>query len=48
MIKEAIIILVEGHSLTIEQAEGVMEEIMNGEATPAQFGAFVTALRLKG
>jgi anthranilate phosphoribosyltransferase len=25
-----------------------MEEIMNGEATPAQIGAFVTALRLKG
>jgi anthranilate phosphoribosyltransferase len=25
-----------------------MEEIMNGEVTPAQFGAFVTALRLKG
>jgi anthranilate phosphoribosyltransferase len=25
-----------------------MEEIMSGEATPAQFGAFVTALRLKG
>jgi len=48
MIKEAIRMLVEGHSLTLEQAEGVMEEIMNGEATPAQFGAFVTALRLKG
>jgi len=48
MIKEAIKMLVEGHSLTIEQAEGVMEEIMRGEATPAQFGAFVTALRLKG
>lgn len=48
MIKEAIRMLVEGHSLTIEQAEGVMEEIMNGEATPTQFGAFVTALRLKG
>lgn len=48
MIKEAIRMLVEGHSLTIEQAEGVMGEIMNGKATPAQFGAFVTALRLKG
>ncbi len=48
MIKEAIRMLIEGHSLTIEQAKGVMEEIVNGEATPAQFGAFVTALRLKG
>jgi len=32
----------------MEQAAAVMEEIMSGEATPAQFGAFVTALRLKG
>ncbi len=48
MIKEAIRMLVKGSSLTVEQAEAVMEEIMNGEATPAQLGAFVTALRLKG
>ena len=48
MIKEAIQTLVSGNSLTMEQAAGVMEEIMSGEATPAQFGAFVTALRLKG
>ncbi len=48
MIREAIDSLVCGHSLTFEQAAGVMEEIMSGEATPAQFGAFVTALRIKG
>jgi anthranilate phosphoribosyltransferase len=48
VIKEAINLLVSGKSLTEEQAASVMEEIMNGEATPAQFGAFVTALRLKG
>ena len=48
MIKEAIDILVSGNSLTAEQAAGVMREIMDGEATPAQFGSFVTALRLKG
>ena len=48
MIKEAISALVSGRSLTMEQAEGAMNEIMSGEATPAQFGAFVTALRLKG
>lgn len=48
MIKEAIDILVSRNSLTMEQAAGVMNEIMNGEATPAQFGSFVTALRLKG
>jgi anthranilate phosphoribosyltransferase len=48
MIKEAIDILVSGNSLTMDQAAAVMEEIMSGEATPAQFGAFVTGLRLKG
>ena len=48
MIKEAINTLVRGNSLTIEQATDVMKEIMDGEATPAQFGSFVTALRLKG
>ena len=48
MIKEAIATLVSGKSLTSEDASKVMEEIMQGEATPAQFGAFVTALRLKG
>jgi anthranilate phosphoribosyltransferase len=48
MIKEAITALVSGHSLAADEAAQVMEEIMEGEATPAQFGAFVTALRLKG
>ncbi|TRZ94230.1 MAG: anthranilate phosphoribosyltransferase [Dehalococcoidia bacterium] len=48
MIKEAITLLVSGQSLTMEQAGEVMEEIMEGKVTPAQFGAFVTALRLKG
>jgi anthranilate phosphoribosyltransferase len=48
MIKEAINTLVSGQSLSMEQAAEVMSEVMSGEATPAQFGAFVTALRLKG
>ena len=48
MIREAIDALVAGQSLSIDQAAQTMDEIMDGEATPAQFGAFVTALRLKG
>ncbi|MFC1913079.1 anthranilate phosphoribosyltransferase [Chloroflexota bacterium] len=48
MIKEAIGTLVSNDSLTFEQAATVMEEIMSGEATPAQIAAFVTALRIKG
>jgi anthranilate phosphoribosyltransferase len=48
MIKEAINLLIEGRSLTMQQASEVMEEITTGAVTPAQFGAFVTALRIKG
>ncbi|MBM3154983.1 MAG: anthranilate phosphoribosyltransferase [Chloroflexi bacterium] len=48
MIKEAISALVSGRSLAVDEAAQVMEEIMQGEATPAQLGAFVVALRLKG
>ncbi|MCX6010987.1 MAG: anthranilate phosphoribosyltransferase, partial [Chloroflexi bacterium] len=48
MIKEAIALLIDGKSLTMEQASEVMEEITTGQVTPAQFGAFVTALRIKG
>ena len=48
MIREAIQAVVAGKSLTTDQAALVMDEIMEGQVTPAQFGAFVTALRLKG
>ena len=48
MIREAIEKLTRGADLTEEESAQVMEEIMTGEATPAQFGAFVIALRLKG
>ncbi len=48
MIQQSISTLVEGRDMSAEEASQVMEEIMTGEATPAQFGAFVTALRLKG
>jgi anthranilate phosphoribosyltransferase len=48
MIKEAISLLIDGKSLTFEQASQVMEEITSGNVSPAQFGAFVTALRVKG
>ena len=35
-------------SLTHREAASAMTEIMDGEATPAQFGAFVAALGMKG
>ncbi len=48
MIKEAIKIVANGNSLSVTEATEVMEEIMSGEATSAQFAAFVTALHIKG
>ncbi len=48
MIREAIGILVSGRQLTTKETASVMEEIMEGKATPAQLGAFLTALRMKG
>ena len=48
MIQEAIARLVAGESLSQDEAAAAMTEIMDGTPTPAQFGAFVTALRLKG
>ncbi|MDH4321186.1 MAG: anthranilate phosphoribosyltransferase [Desulfobulbaceae bacterium] len=48
MIKEAIGKVVAGNDLSETEMIGVMDEIMGGEATPAQIGAFITALRLKG
>lgn len=48
MIREAISKLVNGSNLTEEEAILVMEEIMSGQATDAQIGSFLTALRIKG
>ena len=48
MIQDSIETVVSGRSLSTEQAADAMEQIMTGEATPAQFGALVTALRMKG
>jgi len=48
MIKEFISKVVRGEDLTEAEMEKAMAEIMTGTATPAQIGAFITALRLKG
>lgn len=48
MIREAIAKSVSGLDLTETEMMEAMEEIMEGQATPAQIGAFITALRMKG
>jgi anthranilate phosphoribosyltransferase len=48
MIQEAISLVVTKQNLNEEQMTTVMQEIMNGEATDAQIGSFITALRMKG
>src|SRR5207248_7785793 len=40
--------VIEGHDLTRAEARAAMTAIMLGEATPAQMGGFLVALRVKG
>ncbi len=47
-IKAAIARVVEGHTLSQEEAAAAMDAIMVGEATESQIAALVTALRLRG
>ncbi len=46
--KEYINKVIEGKNLTTEEAAAAMDIIMSGEATPAQIGSYLTALRMKG
>ncbi len=47
-IQQGIQAAVDGVHLSQSEAADVMAQIMGGKATEAQFGAFVTALRMKG
>ena len=48
MIREGVQKLIAGIHLTYDESRDIMEEIMSGNATQAQIGAFLTALRMKG
>ncbi|MEJ2587097.1 MAG: anthranilate phosphoribosyltransferase [Deltaproteobacteria bacterium] len=48
MIKKAIATVVNGSDLTETEMKTTMSEILSGNASAAQIGAFLTALRLKG
>lgn len=40
--------VINGRSLSFDEAQAAMTIIMTGEATPAQIGGYLTALRMKG
>ena len=48
MLQKAVQKAVAGEHLTREEARRAMDVIMSGKATPAQIGAFLVALRMKG
>ncbi|MGH2662117.1 MAG: anthranilate phosphoribosyltransferase [Actinomycetota bacterium] len=48
MITTALARLLEGQDLSRAEAREVTDQIMRGEATPAQIGGFLIALRMKG
>lgn len=48
MIKEMLNKLIAGENLSSTEAREVMELVMDGEASPAQIGSLLTALRMKG
>ena len=48
MIREAIAKVVQMENLNEAEMMEVMDEVMEGQATPAQIAALITALRIKG
>jgi anthranilate phosphoribosyltransferase len=47
-VQDALARLLDGHDLSRDEARAVMNEVMDGAATPAQIGGLLVALRLKG
>jgi anthranilate phosphoribosyltransferase len=48
VVRAALSAVVEGETLSLEQARDAMGAVMDGEATPAQLGALLVALRMRG
>ena len=47
-LQQALARLVEGENLAMDEMAGVMRQVMSGEATDAQIGGLLVALRVKG
>ena len=48
LVRAALAAVVEGKTLSTEEARGAMGSVMDGEATPAQLAALLVALRMRG
>ena len=48
VVRAALTAVVDGETLSLEQARDAMGAVMDGEATPAQLGALLVALRMRG
>jgi anthranilate phosphoribosyltransferase len=48
MLKPYIAKIMQGQNLSSQESESAMQIIMNGQATPAQIGGYLVALRMKG
>ena len=47
-VRDALSTIVEGGTLTMEQAAAAMGAVMDGEATPSQLAALLMGLRMRG
>jgi anthranilate phosphoribosyltransferase len=47
-VQDALARLLDGHDLSRDEARAVMNQVMDGAATPAQIGGLLVALRIKG
>ncbi len=48
MIQDAIYTVLNGHDLDLDATKEAFNQIMEGKATNAQIGSFLTAMRMKG
>ncbi len=48
MLKETLTKLIKGRDITADEAEAAMTHIMTGEASEAEIGAFLVAMRIRG
>jgi anthranilate phosphoribosyltransferase len=48
LVRAAVAAVVDGKTLTMDEARGAMGSVMDGDATPAQLAALLVALRMRG